>query len=75
IRVNGISPSAVLTEATSEFFADKKDVALETIRKMQAIQSNLQPSDLVGTAEWLLSDASAFITGQNIAVDGGTQMS
>ena len=74
IRVNGISPSAVMTEATNEFFGDKKDVALETIRKMQAIQSNLQPSDLVGTAQWLLSDASAFITGQNIAVDGGTQM-
>lgn len=74
IRVNSISPSAVLTEATSEFFADKKDVALETIRKMQTIASNLEPRDLVGTVEWLLSEDSRFITGQNIALDGGTVM-
>ena len=40
---------------------------------MQAISSNLQPSDLVGTVSWLLSDASAFVTGHNIQVDGGTR--
>jgi len=74
IRVNAIAPSAVLTEATNEFFAAKRDVALETIRSMQAIQSNLNPADLVGTAGWLLSDASLFVTGQTIAVDGGTAM-
>ena len=74
IRVNAIAPSAVLTEATNEFFADKKDVALETIRKMQSIQANLQPSDLTGTAAWLISDASVFVTGQTLAVDGGTHM-
>ncbi len=74
IRVNAMAPSAVLTEATNEFFASKRDVALETIRTMQAIQSNLKPSDLVGTAQWLLSDASLFVTGQTIAVDGGTSM-
>jgi len=74
IRVNAVSPSAVLTEATNEFFADKKDVALETIRKMQAIPANLDPADLVGTVGWLLSDASGFVTGQNIALDGGTVM-
>lgn len=74
IRVNAIAPSAVLTEATNEFFAAKRDVALETIRTMQAIQTNLNPADLVGTAQWLLSDASLFITGQTIAVDGGTSM-
>lgn len=74
IRVNGIAPSAVLTAATEDFFADKKDQALETIRRMQSIQSNLQPTDLTGTALWLLSDASMFVTGQTLAVDGGTYM-
>ncbi len=74
IRVNAMAPSAVLTEATNEFFAAKRDVALETIRTMQAIQANLNPADLVGTAMWLLSDASLFVTGQTIAVDGGTSM-
>jgi 3-oxoacyl-[acyl-carrier protein] reductase len=40
----------------------------------QAIARNLEPSDLVGTVHWLLSDASALVTGQTIAVDGGTVM-
>lgn len=74
IRVNAIAPSAVLTDATQDFFADKADQALETIRRMQSIQANLQPDDLTGTAAWLLSDASLFVTGQTLAVDGGTYM-
>ncbi|WP_349255685.1 SDR family oxidoreductase, partial [Hypericibacter adhaerens] len=32
----------------------------------------LDPTDLVGTVAWLLSDMSAFVTGQTISVDGGT---
>jgi 3-oxoacyl-[acyl-carrier protein] reductase len=32
------------------------------------------PSDLTGTIAWLVSDASGFVTGQTIAVDGGTVM-
>ena len=35
---------------------------------------NLMPADLVGTVMWLVSDASLFVTGQTIAVDGGTVM-
>ena len=29
------------------------------------------PEDVAGTALWLVSDLSAFVTGQTIAVDGG----
>jgi len=32
------------------------------------------PQDLVGAVMWLVSDASGFVTGQTIAVDGGTVM-
>jgi 3-oxoacyl-[acyl-carrier protein] reductase len=74
IRVNALAPSAVLTEGTSEFFGDKLDRALQTIKTAQTIQRNLVPSDLTGTVAWLLSDASVFVTGQTIAVDGGTVM-
>jgi NAD(P)-dependent dehydrogenase (short-subunit alcohol dehydrogenase family) len=74
IRVNALAPSAVLTEGTSEFFGDKLDRALQTIKSSQTIQRNLVPSDLTGTVAWLLSDASVFVTGQTIAVDGGTVM-
>jgi NAD(P)-dependent dehydrogenase (short-subunit alcohol dehydrogenase family) len=72
IRVNSVAPSAVLTEGTQEFFGVKYEKALETIRQGQSIQRNLNPDDLVGTVGWLLSDASAFVTGQTVSVDGGT---
>lgn len=72
IRVNAIAPSAVLTEGTDEFLGDKRDRALEVIKAGQAIPRTLVPSDLTGTVAWLVSDASKFVTGQTIAVDGGT---
>ena len=74
IRVNAVAPSAVLTEGTREFFAEKTDKALDTIKMNQAIPRNLESSDLVGTVHWLVSDASRLVTGQTIAVDGGTVM-
>jgi NAD(P)-dependent dehydrogenase (short-subunit alcohol dehydrogenase family) len=74
IRVNALAPSAVLTEGTSEFFGDKLDRALAAVKAGQTIQRNLVPSDLTGTVAWLLSDESGFVTGQTIAVDGGTVM-
>ena len=74
IRVNALAPSAVITEGTREFFGEKLDRALDTIKAGQTIQRNLQPSDLAGTVLWLISDASGFVTGQTIAVDGGTVM-
>ena len=74
IRVNAVAPGTVLTEATREFFGQKFEKAVERIRTDQTIQRNLMPTDLVGTLIWLLSDASAFVTGQTISVDGGTVM-
>jgi 3-oxoacyl-[acyl-carrier protein] reductase len=74
IRVNALAPSAVITEGTREFFGAKLDRALDTIKSSQTIQRNLMPADLVGTVMWLISDASGFVTGQTIAVDGGTVM-
>jgi NAD(P)-dependent dehydrogenase (short-subunit alcohol dehydrogenase family) len=74
IRVNALAPSAVLTDGTREFFGDRTERALEIIKSGQSIQRNLTPSDLVGAAIWLISDASCFVTGQTIAIDGGTVM-
>jgi p-cumic alcohol dehydrogenase len=74
IRVNAVAPSAVVTEGTAEFFGERLDRGLEVIRAQQTIQRTLEPSDLVGTITWLISDGSQFVTGQTIAVDGGTVM-
>jgi 3-oxoacyl-[acyl-carrier protein] reductase len=74
IRVNAVAPSAVVTEGTAEFFGERMDRGLEMIRAHQTIQRTLEPRDLVGTIAWLISDGSQFVTGQTIAVDGGTVM-
>jgi len=74
IRVNALAPGTVLTDATRQFFGQKFDKAVERIRADQTIQRNLMPIDLVGTVLWLLSEASSFVTGQTISVDGGTVM-
>ncbi len=74
IRVNAIAPTAVMTEGTKEFFGAKLDRAKETIRKNQALQRNLETADLAGTVLYLASDASKFVTGQTLMVDGGSVM-
>jgi NAD(P)-dependent dehydrogenase (short-subunit alcohol dehydrogenase family) len=72
IRVNTIAPSCVLTDGTDEFFGAKSDRAKQVIAAGQALQKNLKTSDLAGTVLYLASDASRFVTGQTIMVDGGT---
>ncbi len=74
IRVNSIAPSAVMTEGTDEFFGDKVEHATKVIASGQALRQNLETADLAGTVLYLASDASRFVTGQTIMVDGGTVM-
>jgi p-cumic alcohol dehydrogenase len=75
IRVNAVAPTAIVTEGTPEVYSEKAEKALKAARSLQSIPSNLMPEDLIGTIAWLVSDASRFVTGQTIAVDGGTIMS
>jgi 3-oxoacyl-[acyl-carrier protein] reductase len=74
VRVNAVAPAAVMTEGTQQFFGGKVEKALEAIKGNQAIQRNLMPADMAGTIVYLISDASCFVTGQTLSVDGGTVM-
>ena len=67
-----MAPNLVLTEGTNEFWGDKLEVAAETIRANQALGKTLETEDLTGTVLYLAGDDSRFVTGQTIAVDGGT---
>jgi NAD(P)-dependent dehydrogenase (short-subunit alcohol dehydrogenase family) len=69
IRVNAIAPGFVDTEATRSVTPPK---LLETMVRRSALQRIGQPSDLTGAVLFLLSDEAQLITGQVIAVDGGT---
>lgn len=72
IRVNAIAPSAVMTEGTEEFFGPKLDKAKDVIANGQTLQRNLETEDLAGTVVYSAGDASKFVTGQTIMVDGGS---
>jgi gluconate 5-dehydrogenase len=69
IRVNGIGPGYFRTELTETFYADAK-WASAMLGKIPAGRFG-DLRDLVGTAIFLCSDASRYISGQVIYVDGG----
>jgi gluconate 5-dehydrogenase len=69
IYVNAIGPSLVITKGTIHIQQNpelaKKYSSLVPLGRIGV------PEDLIGTAVFLASDASNFITGQTIFVDGG----
>ena len=71
IRVNAIAPGPTDTEATRMIVPD---VILKQLLAQMPLRRMGTPADLVGTCLFLLSDASAWMTGQVINVDGGQIM-
>jgi NAD(P)-dependent dehydrogenase (short-subunit alcohol dehydrogenase family) len=67
VRVNTIAPGFVITDATKSRPIEWQ----QSFLKARAISREQRPDDLVGTALYLLSDLSAFVSGQAIVVDGG----
>ncbi|MCD4526011.1 SDR family oxidoreductase [Nocardioides sp. cx-173] len=67
IRVNAIAPGPTDTEATRTQAGD----AAQDLVKGLALKRMGQPEDLVGACLFLLSEESAWVTGQILAVDGG----
>lgn len=71
ITVNAVSPGYTLSEgnlANAPFLAAQRDAAIAS----RALPRDAYPEDLVGAVSFLASDDAAFITGQIVAVDGGS---
>ncbi len=71
ITVNAVSPGYTLSEgnlANAQFLAAQRDAAVSS----RALPRDAYPDDLVGAVSFLASDDAAFITGQILAVDGGS---
>jgi len=67
IRVNNIAPGYIKTDMTKKTWKNnRKEINSHTILGRWGT-----PSDLIGTVIFLCSDASSYITGQDIFVDGG----
>ena len=71
VCVNAIAPGLTATESAVQQTARE---AFEATLALQSIKRREEPADLEGTAVFLASSASDFITGQVIIVDGGALM-
>jgi len=67
VRCNVIAPGFVITDATK----DRPIEWQQSFLKARAISREQRPDDLVGTALYLLSGLSGFVSGQTLVVDGG----
>ena len=71
INVNAIGPGPTLTELNQKFFEDNPRDLQERIESIPMHRMGL-PDDHAGAAVFLASEASNFITGQTLLVDGGS---
>jgi NAD(P)-dependent dehydrogenase (short-subunit alcohol dehydrogenase family) len=82
VRVNSLSPGPILTGIfgkgagmdpahADRTAADLEPTFLQRLHDWQPLRRAGLPVDLAGPAVWLGSDASAFVTGQDVVVDGG----
>ncbi len=75
IRVNAISPGFFLTEQNRFLLTDKDSGELtargQTIINHTPMSRFGDPNDLLGAVLWLVSPASAFVTGIVVPIDGG----
>ncbi|MDX0953009.1 SDR family oxidoreductase [Sinorhizobium medicae] len=71
VRVNAVSPGAVVSEAEERVFADRLQQYNDWILENQSLKARIQPLDVAELVHFLVSPASDMISGQNIAIDGG----
>jgi NAD(P)-dependent dehydrogenase (short-subunit alcohol dehydrogenase family) len=70
IRVNSISPGYVLTDLTQKILDDDPSLLEGWVARIP--QGRMAaPSDLTGLVSFLASDASSYLTAQDIIIDGG----
>ena len=70
VRVNTLSPGAVETERLVKRFGDM-ETARRTAGPKHLLQRLGQPEEIARAAVFLASDASSFMTGADLLVDGG----
>ncbi|WP_024874190.1 SDR family oxidoreductase [Saccharomonospora piscinae] len=70
IRVNAVAPAVVKTSFATALYEDREEevAAAYPMRRLGV------PSDVAGAVTFLLSEQSAWITGQTLVVDGGVTL-
>ena len=72
IRVNGIAPGAIRTDINRAAWDDPQ--AYEALMKLIPYGRIGEPADVARAAVWLASDASDYVVGTTLFVDGGMML-
>ena len=70
IRVNAVSPGVVDTPMSQKLFSEIPQAAQQAVISMHPLGIG-RPDDIAQACLFLLSDASRWITGTNLIIDGG----
>lgn len=74
IRVNAVCPGLIWTPMVDAMVASGQKEALEAMVKAVPLQRHGNPEEIADAVLWLSSDASSYVTGQSISIDGGLTM-
>ncbi|HGM6859291.1 SDR family NAD(P)-dependent oxidoreductase [Serratia rubidaea] len=74
IRVNAVCPGLIWTPMAEKMAASGQKEALDTMVNSVPMQRHGQAEEIADVVLWLSSDASSYVTGQSISVDGGLTM-
>lgn len=75
ITVNNIPPGSVLNTVMSEANRERFAISAEQLAKTIPVRRTGEPEDIANACAWLASEASGYVTGQTIGVNGGRVVS
>lgn len=73
ITCNSVAPGYVLTDMTKDVIADEKNAA--AVNRMITLRRYAQPEEIAAVVRFVASPAAGYLTGVNIAADGGMVLS
>jgi NAD(P)-dependent dehydrogenase (short-subunit alcohol dehydrogenase family) len=71
IRVNAISPGAVVSEAEDRVFGERAAEYQEWVLRHQCLQRRIEPEDIAAAVLFLAGDGSSMVSGHLLEVNGG----
>lgn len=73
IRVNSVSPGTILKDESKDFYLKNKKL-LQLYEELTPLRRMGSANEVADVIRFLCSPAAAFVTGQNLVVDGGVSV-